>query len=417
MKSVRPSEVKGTIAAPPSKSMTVRAIAAALLSPGVVEIVHPSFCGDGLSALGIAKAMNAGIVEGDGSLTIAGKFPRTGAAEGRKLECGESGLCMRMFTPIAALSGDETTLTATGSLAARPMDMVIELRGHVSHIATDNGYAPVTVKGPLRGGLIEVDGAETSQFLTGLVMALPVCGEDSTLVVSQLKSIPYIRMTLSLLREFGIEVEHDEDYRRFYIRGDQTYGPTSYRVEGDWSGAAFLLVAGAIGGSVKVRGLDRNSLQADRAITGALSNAGAVVVIEDDYIFVSKKDLRAFEFDATDAPDLFPPLVALAANCPGTSVIHGAERLKHKESDRALALAAEFGRLGIDISVSGNRMEVKGARPKGGTVDSHNDHRIAMACAVAALNGTGPVRIGNWQSVFKSYPEFFHDLSSLQVSS
>ena len=223
-------------------------------------------------------------------------------------------------------------------------------------------------------------------------------------------------MTISLLQRFGIEAEHDEDYRRFYIRGDQTYGSTAYQVEGDWSGAAFLLVAGATGGSVKVLGLDWNSLQADRAIIQALNDAGAAMVIGEDYISTEKKDLRPFTFDATDAPDLFPPLTALAANCPGTSVIHGVERLKHKESDRALALVAEFGKLGIDISISGDKMEVRGAKPKGGAVDSRNDHRIAMACAVAALNGTGPTAIGNWQSVFKSYPGFFRDLESLQVS-
>ena len=416
MKLVRPSEIKGIVNAPPSKSMTVRAIAAALLSEGAIEIVHPSFCGDALSALGIARAVKSKVVEMDDSVTITGKFPAGADAGPRTLECGESGLCMRMFTPIAALAGEEMALTASGSLAARPMDMVEQIKGHVAHIVTDSGFAPVTVKGPLRGGLIAADGAATSQFLTGLIMALPLCAEDSTLVVSRPRSVPYIKMTISLLQWFGIEVEHDEDYQRYYIRGNQTYAPVSYRVEGDWSGAAFLLVAGALGGSVKVSGLDRNSFQADRAITAALADAGAVITAGPDFISAERKDLRPFVFDATDAPDLFPPLVALAANCDGSSIIHGVERLKHKESDRAAALAQEFGKLGIGISISGNTMVVKGGEPKGGTVDSHNDHRIAMACAVAAVNGAGPVGIGNWQSVFKSYPGFFRDFASLQVS-
>jgi len=416
MKSIRPSEIKGTVNAPPSKSMTVRAIAAALLSPGVIEIGRPSFCGDAVSALGIARAMKSKVTEMENSVTIAGKFPAGASAGTRTLECGESGLCMRMFTPIAALGSEEMTLTASGSLAARPMDMVEQLKGHVARVATDRGYAPVMVKGPLRGGLIEADGTATSQFLTGLLMALPLCGEDSTLVVSRLMSVPYIRMTISLLQRFGIEVEHDDDYQRYYIRGGQTYAPIPYKVEGDWSGAAFLLVAGALGGSVKVSGLDRDSLQADRAVTAALADAGATVVTGPDYVSVEKKDLKPFIFDASDAPDLFPPLVALAASCDGTTVIHGAERLRHKESDRAFALAQEFGKLGIDIAISGNTMEVKGGEPKGGIVDSHNDHRIAMACAIAAINGAGRVGIENWQSVFKSYPGFFRDLASLQVS-
>ena len=182
MKSVHPSEIRGTVNAPASKSMTVRAVAAALLSQGAVEIVRPSFCGDALSALGIAREMKAKITEIGDAITIAGRFPRGIEACGLKLDCGESGLCMRMFTPIAALSGEETTLTASGTLAARPMDMVEQLGGHTARITTDKGYAPVTVKGPLRGGLIEVDGAASSQFLTGLIMALPLCGEDSTIV-------------------------------------------------------------------------------------------------------------------------------------------------------------------------------------------------------------------------------------------
>jgi 3-phosphoshikimate 1-carboxyvinyltransferase len=250
--------------------------------------------------------------------------------------------------------------------------------------------------------------------MSGLLMALPLCPQDSVLTVSNLKSKPYLRMTLSLLKEFGIIIHHDEELSRFEIPGKQAYHPRTYRVEGDWSGGAFLLVAGAIAGRVKVRGLNDKSLQADRAILEALERAGAKIHTEKDAVTVERSGLKAFEFDATDCPDLFPPLVALACYCKGKSVIRGTERLRHKESDRALALVSEFRKMGARIRVQGGTMEVTGGRLKGGEVSSRHDHRIAMACAVAGLASEKGVRIRNWSCVGKSYPQFFDDLEALR---
>jgi 3-phosphoshikimate 1-carboxyvinyltransferase len=223
-------------------------------------------------------------------------------------------------------------------------------------------------------------------------------------------------MTLGLLREFGIKVKCNKSLSRFDMLGGQRYMARTSTVEGDWSGAAFLLVAGAIAGKVQVDGLNMHSRQADRAILRALRLAGAKVKLGKGSVSVKEHELRAFKFDATDCPDLFPPLAALACNCAGTSVIFGAKRLAGKESNRAIALQAELGKMGAKIQVSKDRMLVVGGRLRGAKVDSHNDHRVAMSCAIAALNSAKGADIKNERCVSKSYPQFFRDLESLQVS-
>ncbi len=266
----------------------------------------------------------------------------------------------------------------------------------------------------MKGGEATVDASMTSQFLSGLLMALPLCARDSRLAVTHLASAPYVRMTLQLVASFGVLIECDDRLETFAIRGSQAYTPRAYVVEGDWSGASFPLVAGAIAGSVTVTNLDASSLQADRAILGVLADAGARVETGSGRVSVGAGPLRAFRFDATSCPDLFPPLVALASACEGTSVIHGVERLFHKESDRARALCEEFAKLGIAIGVAGNVMEIRGGAVRGARVDSHNDHRIAMACAVAGLRASGEVAIDGEACVAKSYPAFFSDIARLQ---
>jgi 3-phosphoshikimate 1-carboxyvinyltransferase len=416
MKSICPSEIRGTVYAPPSKSMTVRAIAAASLSRGRVEVVHPSYCEDAVSALRIIEAMGSKTEKKEEALFITPGPVRSATGPRLTLDCGESGLCMRMFAPIAALSGGDTVLAASGSLRERPMEMVEGLRARGVRTSSTDGHAPVSITGPLTGGPVEVDAAVTSQFLSGLLMALPLCAADSTITVTNLASAPYVHMTVALLRSFGIVIEHDAELRSFAIQGGQEYMPTSYTVEGDWSAGAFLLVAGAVAGSVLVEGLSQDSLQADRAIIGALAEAGAMTATSADSVYVQQNTLKPFVFDATDCPDLFPPLVALASRCGGTSVVHGAHRLTHKESNRALALATEFNKMGIPIHISGDTMTITGGPAKGAHVDSHKDHRIAMACAVAALGAEGPTTIGGSESVSKSYPAFFRDLAGLQVT-
>jgi 3-phosphoshikimate 1-carboxyvinyltransferase len=289
------------------------------------------------------------------------------------------------------------------------------LRALGASCSTNGGKPPIAVQGPLSGGETEVDGASSSQFLTGLLMALPLCPNDSALHVRNLKSKPYVRMTLSLLREFGISVRHSAGLDRLEIPGRQSYRACRYSVEGDWSGASFLLVAGAVAGRVEVDGLDACSPQADRAVLEALRKAGARVRVANGRVEVSGGNLCGFEFDASDCPDLFPPLAALACSCSGESRIVGAMRLRGKESDRGEALAAELGKMGARVRLEEDSMVIRGGRLRGGKVDSHNDHRIAMACAVAALRSEKGAAITNAECVSKSYPGFFRDLESLRV--
>ncbi len=408
-KSVHPSSVEGSVQAPPSKSVMQRATAAALLAEGrTTRILNPSFCDDALAALRVAGELGAAIRATLGEVVVQGGL----APRGRELDCGESGLCLRLFAAVAALSPQELVLTGRGSLLRRPVDMVERpLRDLGATCRTADGFPPLRVRGPLAGGTAFVDGSTSSQFLTGLLMALPRAGRDSLLVVRDLRSKPYVDLTLEMLSRCGIAVRN-EDYREFAIPGGQAYAPGDLEVEGDWSAAAALLVAGAVAGKLRVSGLRPDSAQADRRVLSALGAAGAKVRTLADGAEVEKSDLRAFSFDATDAPDLLPPLVALACHCAGTTSLAGASRLRGKESDRAAALAGEFGRLGARISVEGDIIEVRGGSLSGGEVHCVNDHRIAMALAAAALAARGTVAIDGAECVAKSYPRFFEDLAS-----
>ena len=268
-----------------------------------------------------------------------------------EINCGESGLGIRMFTPLVALSHQPITITGSGSLLTRPMDFFDQILPQLSvKLQSNKGKLPLHILGPLVPANIIVDGSLSSQFLTGLLLAFAAAGaNDVTITVHELKSKPYIDLTLGVMNKFGWKVINN-NFQEFYFSGANELAnlkSIDYTVEGDWSGAAFLLVAGAIAGSVIVKGLDVDSTQADKAILTALSDAGCRLSISDDQIEIGKLPLKAFHFDATDCPDLFPPLVALAANGHGTSVIKGTSRLTHKESNRSLTLQQEFAKLGL----------------------------------------------------------------------
>ncbi|MGD0340224.1 MAG: 3-phosphoshikimate 1-carboxyvinyltransferase [Bacteroidales bacterium] len=407
-----PSKVKGEVKAPASKSMTQRAIAAALLAHGQSTITNPSYCDDCLAAMNIAVGLGAKVEPDKDKMKITG----SSVLKEKKLNCGESGLAIRMFSPVAALYKTELTITGTGSLKKRPMSMIEDaLKQFGIKCESENGFIPLIIKGPLKGGACEIDGSSSSQLLTGLLMALPVAFNDSVVKVSNLKSKPYIDMTMQVLERFGIKVQND-NYNQFIIPGKQTFKPCNFEVESDWSGGAFLLVAGAINGDIIVNGLHTDSRQSDKAILSALDKAGAKMSITGNSIEIRKSTLKAFEFDATESPDLFPPLASLAAYCKGTSGIKGVARLIHKESDRAAALAEEFGKLNIKVEISGDYMLITGGEVHGTHVLSHDDHRIAMAVAIAGLGASGKVFIKDSQCVSKSYPGFFDDLRKIGAS-
>jgi 3-phosphoshikimate 1-carboxyvinyltransferase len=274
------------------------------------------------------------------------------------------------------------------------------------------------IKGPLQPQNIEVDGSLSSQFLTGLLLAYASSeARDVTIKVNNLNSRPYIDLTLQVMKDFGLKIPTNNNYRSFHFDSTALPGKNetiNYMVEADWSGGAFLLVAGAIAGEIIVEGLDVDSTQADKAILNALEQAGAIMKIEKKQIKIKSGALKAFQFNATDCPDLFPPLVTLAAFCEGTSLIEGIHRLTHKESNRALTLQEEFGKMGLEINLKGDQMTVKGVNSLKGTfVHSHHDHRIAMACAIAALRADTQMIIEGAEAVNKSYPDFWDHLQKL----
>lgn len=422
--SVKPVLLNGNIVAPASKSSMQRACAAALVRKGESLILNPGISNDDKAALDIIQKLGAEV-----SLTSDGLLIKSNGIKPTTdhINCGESGLSIRMFTPIAALHNSSITINGTGSLLTRPMDFFDDILPQSGiQIQTNQGKLPIQIKGPLQPATITVDGSLSSQFLTGLLMAYAAAkASDVSIQVTNLKSKPYVDLTLAVMEDFGLKIPTHNNYESFYFNNStqpDTFNRIIYTVEGDWSGAAFLLVAGAVAGNISVKGLDVFSTQADKAILQALMDCGCNLSVQPQQIDIAlpvtgSAALKPFQFDATDCPDLFPPLVALAANCQGTSVIEGVGRLTHKESNRALTLQEEFGKLGIEIVLQDDLMLVKGGTGiKAASVHSRHDHRIAMACAVAALNATDVVTIAGADAINKSYPNFFEHLQQLGAS-
>lgn len=412
-KTIRRGCVRGTLTPPCSKSYAQRALAASLLSDEISVLRNIEFCDDTRSALRCIETLGARVSRtGDDTLTIEGGL-RPAA---NVLYTGESGLATRLFTPIAALCPTQISVRGEGTLLQRPMGMMGEpLRQLGVRFEDRDGKLPLEVCGPMRGGEAEVDARLSSQFLTGLLLALPRAATDTTLHVRGAVSTPYLDMTIATAERFGVEI-FQRDYAEFFIPGRQHYRGTYFGIEGDWSAAAMLLVAGATAGEVTVRNIPMLSKQADTTICTALVRAGAAVIHEGDSVTAARRPLHAFEFDATQCPDLFPALAALAAAAEGVSVLRGASRLIHKESNRAASIREEYAKLGIEVELpEADVMTICGGTVRSGRVSSRDDHRMAMSLAVAALRADTDVTIENAECVAKSYPGFFDDLEKLRV--
>jgi len=415
---VSPSVISGVIDAPASKSSMQRACAAALLFNGKSIINKPGHSNDDKASLQLIIDLGANVQKLDnGSLQIIGQGVNPIADQ---VNCGESGLGIRMFAPIISLTRKKITIKGEGSLLKRPMNFFDEVFPKLSvDIQSKNGFLPIALTGSLIPVDIEIDGSLSSQFLTGLLMAFSAANaSDITITVHNLKSRPYIDLTLEVMKQFGMKIPVNSQYKSFYFSSSNPLQKNiaEYTVEGDWSGGAFLLAAGAISGNIEVKGLNRESTQADKAFLKALEKSGTGIRYNDG-ISIFKRAHQPFEFDAVDCPDLFPPLVALASYCPGLSRIKGVHRLTHKESNRAETLQQEFGKLGVKTWFENDEMFIQGGEEvKGGEVHSNNDHRIAMACAVAGLKATSDTIISDADAINKSYPDFYDDLQKLGAS-
>lgn len=420
---IKPAGLNGVLQMPSSKSAMQRALALALLHQGETIIYQPGFSNDDKAAMEIIEALGAKIkIISNAEIHITGssfyhqpaavQLPTAPIA----INCGESGLALRMFTPIAALLPNLIYIKGSGSLMKRPVDFFQELLPQLQiNVETQKGFPPILLKGKFTPLPIEIDGSLSSQFLTGLLIAFAFATKKEVqIIVHQLKSKPYINLTLAMLKIFGYRVTHQNLSTFTIMPSSASPEIISYKVEADWSAASFLLVAAAINGNILVKGLSVHSTQADTAILLALSRAGVAVMDATDGIMVKKSVLKPFEFDATDCPDLFPPLVALAAYCKGVTKIKGVHRLTHKESNRAITLQLEFLKLGIEIILHDDEMWIYGTgNINSAEVFAHNDHRIAMALAVAAIQANGPVMILQAEAINKSYPLFYEDLKSL----
>jgi len=400
-----------------------RACAAALINKGTTIIDNAGNSNDEQAAKNIVQKLGATVESVRKQVVITSNdyiFNSDYPGKHSIISVGESGLSLRMFAPLAALFKQEITLTGEGSILTRPVDFFEKVFPQLGvEVHTNNGKIPLQLHGPLKPKNITVDGSLSSQFLTGLLMAFAKsCKTPVSIIVNNLTSKPYIDLTLDILKHFGFKVENHH-YERFDIFPRKIYSDHSvkYTVEGDWSNIAFLLVSGAIAGEVIVKDAVMNSSQGDKGVINALESCGAGLRITKNEIKVMQKDLTAFNFDATDSPDLFPPLVALAAYCKGTTTIKGVNRLLFKESNRAKTLQSEFEKMKVGITINGDLMLIKGSKNvKGAKVSSHNDHRIAMACAVAALKAKGNTVIHHAEAVNKSYPSFFNDIKKLKAA-
>lgn len=417
---IEASRLKGSITIPSSKSAMQRACAAALLNKGTTVIAQPGISNDDQAALSIIRQLGARVQETNGHIFISSNgLESIRAVHPGTLNCGESGLSIRMFTPIAALNPKPIIIDGEGSLKNRPMHFFEEVLPMLGvSIQSQQACIPLQLKGPLHAKTISVDGSKSSQYITGLIMVYAATVTETTMIeITDLKSRPYIDLTLHIMRHFGMNVPHNDNYEKlvFHAAPPQKNRDIHYTVEADWSSASFLLVAAAINSTLTIKGLDLESTQADKAILKALTEAGAYISFTENSINITTgAPLKAFDFDATDCPDLFPPLVALAAHCSGISRIKGVNRLIHKESNRRQSLEQEFTRMGLRLYSEGDNMYIHGGQPLQGTeVFSHNDHRIAMALSIAALNASGTTIIKDAAAIKKSYPGFYNDLKKL----
>ncbi len=407
-----PSVLSGRLVAPASKSHMQRLVAAALLAHGESWIRNPSDAADCIAAVEVAAGLGADIEIGQEAIRMEGGL----APRQQVLPIGESGLGIRLFSPIAALATEQLTLEASGSLKSRPMQPIADALEPLGvTVGLNKGCPPVVLEGPLKGGTLSLDGTLSSQFLTGLLMALPMASEDSTLHVHNLQSRPYVDMTMEVMASAGISMRH-QDHQTFEIPGGQSYTPFDQTVAGDWSAGAFLLILATLCGDpfLEIDGLGNTPTQADQAVTGALLLSGAKLMRTETGIRVDRGRRKGFAFDATHCPDLFPPLAAFAAFCKGPTKLKGLHRLQHKESDRGLAIQEEFAKAGIRVELDAetDTMTIHPGPVQPALLSGRGDHRMVMAAAVLGLAGA-PIEIEGVGAVAKSYPDFFDAVSEV----
>lgn len=383
--------LNGSVVIPPSKSAAHRALLCSFLAGG--GTVSPIIPSKDMQAM--QQAISA--LENDDKI----------------VDCIESGNTLRFVIPVAAALGKSVIFVGSGRLPERPLETFLELLPKHNIKCTSNGRLPLSIEGKLTAGKYEIAGNISSQYISGLLFALPILDGDSEIVLTtRLESKPYIDLTIKVMRDFGVEVQETES--GYLVRGNQQYKTRDYIVESDWSQAAFFLVGGAVGKSVALKGLDMNSVQGDKAIVDILKKFGADIEIKENEIISRKAELKGIKVDVSDIPDTVPALAVAAAYANGRTEIAGGERLRFKESDRIESVVSNLKRLGADVTETSDGMIINGGKKlKGAELLGYNDHRIVMAFSIAALFAGGETIITEANSINKTYPSFFEDYNRI----
>ena len=409
--SISKSEVKGKVKAPSSKSYTIRGLMCAALARGESEIIHPLTSDDTEAAINVLSKVGIGVHQkGDSWQVTGGNFHEPDT----ELFCGESAATLRFMTAICSLIPGKCRLTAGSSLSRRPVKPLVQALSQLGVNCSSQGELPPVIVegGKLKGGVAELPGDISSQFVSALLFIAPFAEEGMTIkLTTPLESKPYVLMTLDCLERFWITIGFSEELDQFEVL-KQTYKPVKYNVEGDWSSASYLLAMGALSGEVEVENLNPESLQADKMILNLLRDMGAWVKVNKDSVTVRKSGLEAIQADLSHCIDLLPTMAVLAAVANGVSEFVGVERARLKESNRVAALRDGLERMGIKVGEETNRLTITGSKPKGSVIDSQGDHRIAMAFSLLGLIA-GETTINNAECISKTFPQFWDILKSI----
>ena len=409
---IKPSSLAGDIIIPPSKSLSHRAIIAASLAKGKSKISNVMYSNDIKATINAMRACGAKIEEYKDYLIIEGSDV---IRKESIIDANESGSTIRFMIPIALVSNEEITFVGKNHLVKRPLDTFLEIFDKQG-IKYERGedYLPLKVNGGLKSGEFTVRGDISSQFITGLLYALPLLDGDSVIHIStEMESKGYIDLTIDILKMFGIEIEN-RNYQEYYIKGNQKYKPCDYTIEGDYSQSAFFLVANALGADIKLLAMEEKSHQGDKKIINDMNDFGFSTKFINDELVIDKKNPHSAIIDFSQSPDLGPALTVLASLVPGKSEFINAGRLRIKECDRITCMKEEINKLGGNVEELPDGMIINGVNKlQGGVVDSHNDHRVAMSLAMATLKMDGELKILNASSVSKSFPNFWEVFENL----
>lgn len=406
-----PSFLRGEVTVPPSKSDVHRAVLCAALAQGISRIEPVALSKDIKATIDCVNAMGAKTSFQGDALIVDGT--EMFSQKNCRLHCCESGSTLRFVIPIAAAGGIDAVFTGEGRLPKRPIGIYTEMLPKAGVQCRTSGGLPFEISGQLQSGDFSLPGNISSQFITGLLLSLPLLSGDSRIILTtELESEGYVEMTLEVMKKFGVEAQRTN--YGYFIRGNQRYTPVSYKTQGDWSQAAFFICAGAINGDVTVKGVLKSSSQRDKDICSLVKEFGADIVWEEDFVKVKKSKLHGIKIDARQIPDIVPVLAVTAAYAEGETLIYNAQRLRIKESDRLQAISNAIKACGGDIQEREDGLVIRGVSAlRGGKTLGCNDHRIVMSMATAAVGSQGEIYVTDPMSINKSYPDFFKDYNSL----